>query len=293
MADDEKGNSENNSHSKPKLSPVKDNAVEWKYEDDGEWLNYDPETTSQLEENLVTSLQRLATLKANRLQVQVKLDRGSLYGTEDNKQKYIVLLFVDARTDPPIIQRALMYHVQRKSEIVNVSRFPPMDTDLTDEYMYDFNNYTLRYQWRCKIDDSNSSALQPLIGDDEDSVVDGWKIFDDSTSKQIEMAMNEEKSIVVLNKGDFLSAPLKNQCRIKFNHHSIPPQATFHRFTSLKNEVESEVEFEPIESKKADDDDSEDDGEDEIMEYIMATKHYMRPVSLRLNAKQLNGYSMK
>ena len=265
---------------KPKVGS---DAVRWVYEKDNEWVDYDKETTEQLENKLLATLRNKNT-KGQRVALQAKLNKGPIFGTEENENKYSVIINLDGRCDPPVIQKSFQ-RLTRSSgkELINVTRFPNKYDMYNDrEYLYDLENYQCKYKWYYKLDENDETNDE---NKDSNLTNDGdnrYKEYDLITSKQIEMALNKLETMLVLNKGEFASPKKKNLCSIKFNHHSIPSEATQHEMVEPKKDIQREIKYELIEIK---DDELKFEktvtDDDEIMSMIMATKHFMRPLSMR------------
>lgn len=248
--------------------------VKWCYEAGNEWIDYDKETSDQLEKNLKLMIEKKHKRK---IAFQIKLDQGPIYGTDDNKKKYQVIVWFDGRSDPPNIQKAVQCKTKNGKELTNVTRFPNnFDSHLDKDYINDINNYQCKYKWyyqRFKDEDKDDN-------DNKDGN-DGWKEFDEINSKQIEMVLNKEEYTIILNKKDFSTPSRKGLCSVKFNHHSIPSEAKLHKQIEFKKELETEIKYELIESKDDNENITTSNDEDEIMSMIMLTKHYMRPLSMK------------
>eukprot|EP01084_Bolivina_argentea_P061967 113284_1 len=248
-----------------------ENTIRWCYYDkerkDNEWVDYDKETTEHIEQQFQITIAS-NNRKKEKMCVTVKLKKGAFFGLEENQNKYKIVLYFNGLNDPPCIERAVQSEMLRNSKLmINVTRFPSYDFHRSQKDIYEIENYTCKNKW-----------YHQIITDTNDE----WKQYDPITSKIIEIACNKEKSYVVLNKGEFNIPKCKNLYVIKFNHHSIPPEATEIQYISLKKDgsKESEVKFEEIENKDIEMDNSYS-GSDEIMEMIIAIKHYMRPLSMR------------
>ena len=248
-----------------------DNEGKWCYSEGNQWIDFDKETSDQLEKKLKITIEK--NTKKQRIAIQVKLDQGPIYGTDDNKKKYQVIIYLDGKKDPPVIQKAVQTKTKNGKELKNVTRFPNnFDMHLDKDYITDIDNYDCKYKWYYQRFDDDKD-------DNQDN--DGWKQFDGTSSKQIEMVYNQEGFSIILNKGDFSTPSLKGLCTVKFNHHSIPSEPTLYKQCELKKDIETEIKFEEIESKDDDSNIATSNDDDEIMSMIMLTKHYMRPLSMK------------
>ena len=255
---------------------AEENNVEakWCYSDGNKWMDYDKETSDQLETNLQKGIKQ--NTKKQKIPIQVKLNQGPIFGTDENKNKYRITYHLDGTVDPPVIIKLGQTKIKNGKELKNVTRFPNnFDMYSDKDYMNDINNYNCKYKWYYQQFPDEISD-----DDDKDNDDDKWIQFDAITSKQIEMVLNQEKFSIILNKGDFSTPSRKGLCTVKFNHHSIPSEPTLYKRYELKKERDTEMKFEKIEVKD-DGDDSISNNDDEVLSMLMLTKHYMRPLSMR------------
>ena len=253
----------------------------WVYEKEGKWTDYDTETTEELEEKINIVIKQKKNAKLN-----IVLNKGPFYGLDANKNKHKIVIALNAKSNPPIITRSVQtlnnkYVISK--QMMNVTRFPCLDYFASKDNLYEIENYHCKHKWFYKHHQSEEK---------EDEEAEEWKEFDAITSKEIELCMNKEKASLILNKGEFASPKRKNLFKIRLNHHSIPPEATLIQTVNLKQENEIEVKYAAIELADDDDDDNDEQNggnqsvNDEVMQMIMSTKHYMRPISIKYWQKQ-------
>merc|ERR1719461_574381 len=146
--------------------------VRWVYEDNGEWVDYDAETTAQIEEKLdiVIKQKKRATLN-------IVLNKGPFHGLDENKNKLKLIIALNAKVNPPIIARSVQtlnkkYVVSK--QMTNVTRIPGLDSFSSPDELHEIEAYECKYKWLYKTDDSKEE----------------YKEYDLITSKQIEIAMN-------------------------------------------------------------------------------------------------------
>ena len=78
------------------------NKVQWVYEQDNEWINYDEETNEQIENSF-----QIAIKHKQKMKLVVPLRYGPKYSKPEYKKQYIVNIQVDATCDPPVIWKSV------------------------------------------------------------------------------------------------------------------------------------------------------------------------------------------
>ena len=228
------------------------NEVQWVYEQDNKWINYDPETSEQIENNLKISIKQ-----KQKLMLVVKLKHGPNFSKPECKEKYIVNIQLDATSNPPVIWKSVQTSKLNKKEMINITRFPPLDFHSTPEILDEIKNYKCKYKWFWKSERDPDDDESKLNTEDEDNDNDDvsedeqeynpWKEYDAITSAQIELTLNKKQKFTILNKSNFFKSPKnKNLYRVVFNHHSIGSEATQIKFTSLRNKKKTEIMYERL-----------------------------------------------
>ena len=269
--------------SKSTSTRQKSNSIEarWVYEEDNKWIDYDEETTKQLEHNLEIGLQQ----KDEFMMLVVKLKHGPRFGTQENKEKYVVYVQLDRSLNPPVIYRSVQICKTNKNEMINVTRFPCLDWHREQNQIHEIIDYKPKYRWFWKTegneDEGKKEAEQEEDEDnsDDEEQDNEWREYDQITSKQIELTLNKKQKFTILNKSNYFKAPKnKNLYRVEFNHHSIPAEATQIEYISLKKKKKTEILYQEIDEKN---EEQQIKSKDEVMNTIMLTKHYMRPISMK------------
>merc|ERR1712228_102649 len=210
--------------------------------------------------------------KKKRGNFNIVLNKGPFYGLDENKNKHKILISLNAKVSPPIIVRSVQtlnnkYVVSK--QMINVTRFPSFDYFASQQDLHEIEEYECKNKWFYQIDSSE------------------YKEYDAITSKEIELSINNGKSFLILNKGAFAVPKKKNLFKIKFNHHSIPSEATQIECINLKQESESQIKYEAINPLANDESlNANNSTNDEVMDMIFSTKHWMRPISIKYWQKQ-------
>merc|ERR1712137_779785 len=96
--------------------------------------------------------------------------------------------------------------------------------------------------------------------------------------------MNKKKSFAILNKSHHFKSPRnKNVYRVQFNHHSIPCEAVQTEYVTLKEKRRREIMYREINGTSSEQQDCANAvyPNDEVMNMMMLSKHYMRPISMQ------------
>eukprot|EP01084_Bolivina_argentea_P305276 527355_1 len=109
--------------------------------------------------------------------------------------------------------------------MINVSRFPSLDMNSTEQYNTQMKQYQCKYKWFVQ----QHESLIP---------------YDTISSKQIELAFNNKQQFVVLNKSGHFKAPkYKNLYHIQFDYRFVPAKAIQIKHIGWKQSIKSNIMY--------------------------------------------------